>query len=193
MNTEVTAENVASFGADAVIIAVGSSPLMPPIPGIETTVPSVEAYRHPEKLGDRVVIAGGGQVGCEASLNLTHLGKEVTIVEMREDVAIDSNPMHRIGLMDQLAENGVTIRAGHKCRRFAPDGVECETPEGEILWLPADSVVMALGMRANSALAEELKAEAEKSAFVQLIGDCIRASKVQTAVEEGFLAAMRIV
>ena len=193
LNTEVTAENAAQFGADAVIIAVGSSPLCPPIPGIETTVPSVEAYRHPEKLGDRVVIAGGGQVGCEASLNLTHLGKSVTIVEMREDVAIDSNPMHRIGLMDMLHANGVDIRAGHKCKRFAPDGVECETPDGETVWLPADSVVMALGMRANNALAEELKAAAGKTAYVQLIGDCVKASKVQVAVEEGFLAAMRIV
>ena len=193
LNTAVTAETIGSYGADAVIIAVGSSPLCPPIPGIETTVPSVEAYRHPEKLGDTVVIAGGGQVGCEAALNLTHLGKKVTIVEMREDVAIDSNPMHRIGLMDMLAKNGVIIRAGHKCKRFAPDGVECENPDGETVWLPADAVVMALGMRANSAAAEELKAAAEETASVQLIGDCIRASKVQVAVEEGFLAAMRIV
>lgn len=193
LNTTVTAENVASFGAHEVIVAVGSSPLCPPIPGIETTVPSVEAYCHPERLGDTVVIAGGGQVGCEASLNLTHLGKKVTIVEMREDVAIDSNPMHRIGLMDMLRENGVEIRAGHKCKRFAPDGVECETPDGETIWLKADSVVMALGMRANNALAEELKAAAEKNARVQLIGDCVKASKVQVAVEEGFLAAMRIV
>jgi len=184
---------VVEFGADAVIIAVGSSPLCPPIPGIETTVPSVEAYRHPEKLGDRVVIAGGGQVGCEASLNLTHLGKTVTIVEMREDVAIDSNPMHRVGLMDMLHTNGVDIRVGHRCKRFAPEGVACETPEGEEVWLPADSVVMALGMRANNALAEELKTAAEQTAYVQLIGDCVKASKVQVAVEEGFLAAMRIV
>ena len=52
---------------------------------------------------------------------------------------------------------------------------------------------MALGMRANNAMAEELKAAAEKTARVQLIGDCVKASKVQVAVEEGFLAAMRIV
>ena len=194
MNTAVTAENIADFGADAIIIAVGSSPLCPPIPGIEGTVPSIEAYRHPEKLGDTVVIAGGGQVGCECSLNLTHLGKKVTIVEMREDVAIDSNPMHRIGLMDMLAENGVTIRASLKCKRFTAEGVECETLEGEEVFLPADSVVMALGMRSNSRLAEELKTAAEQVApSVQLIGDCIRASKVQVAVEEGFLAAMRII
>lgn len=193
LNTAVTPENVAEFGADAVIIAVGSSPLMPPIPGIETTVPAVEAYRHPEKLGNTVVIAGGGQVGCEASLNLTHLGKDVTIVEMREDVAIDSNPMHRIGLMDMLEKNGVHLRTSLKCKRFARDGVECETAEGEQIWLPADSVVMALGMRANAQQAEELKTAAEQGAYVQLIGDCVKASKVQVAVEEGFLAAMRIV
>ena len=193
LNTAVTPENIASFGADEVIIAVGSSPLTPPIPGIETTVPAVEAYRHPEKLGDRVVIAGGGQVGCEASLNLTHLGKDVTIVEMREDVAIDSNPMHRIALMDMLAHNGVHIRTGLKCTRFTPEGAECETADGEPLLLPADSVVMALGMRANAGQAEALKAAAERFARVQLIGDCIKASKVQVAVENGFFAAMRIV
>lgn len=193
LNTVVTAENVAQFGADEVIVAVGSSPLTPPIPGIETTVSAVEAYRHPERLGDTVVIAGGGQVGCEASLNLTHLGKDVTVVEMREDVAIDSNPMHRIALMEKLAENGVHLRPGLKCMRFAPDGVECETEAGEQVWLPANSVVMALGMRANSQQAEELKAAAQQSANVQLIGDCVKASKVQVAVEEGFLAAMRIV
>lgn len=193
LNTEVTPENIGEFDADAVLIAVGSSPLCPPIPGIETTVPAVEAYRHPEKLGNTVVIAGGGQVGCEAALNLTYLGKRVTIVEMREDVAIDSNPMHRIGLMDKLAENGVILRTGLKCKRFGAEGVECENPEGELVLLEADSVVMALGMRANSQLAQQLQAAAEPVAQVQLIGDCIRASKVQVAVEEGFLAAMRIV
>lgn len=193
LHTEVTAENVADFGAQEVIVAVGSSPLCPPIDGIGTTVPAVEAYRHPETLGDTVVIAGGGQVGCEASLNLTHLGKRVTIVEMRDDVAVDSNPMHRIALMDMLEKNGVQRRTGLRCRRFAPDGVECETESGEIVWLPADSVVMALGMRANDALAQELTAAAEKTARVQRVGDCVRVAKVQTAVEEGFLAAMRIV
>ncbi|MGM9612696.1 MAG: FAD-dependent oxidoreductase, partial [Butyricicoccus sp.] len=193
LNTEVTAENIRDFHADEIIIAVGSSPLTPPIEGIERTIPSVAAYRHPELLGDTVVIAGGGQVGCEASLNLSELGKKVSVIEMREDVAIDANPMHRIALTDKMKEDGVTLFCGHKCVRFTDLGVECEDPTGASVLIPADRIVMALGMRANSKLAEELKGAAGPAARVQLIGDCVRAATVQVAVEQGYLAAMRII
>ena len=192
LNTEITPENIGEYAVDDVIIAVGSVPLRPRIPGIETAVSAMEAYREPEKLGNTVVIAGGGQVGCELALTLTHLGKKVTIVEMRDDVAVDANPMHRIALMDMLSKNGVDILCGLECRRFSQDGVEARTKEGEPVFLPADSVVAALGMKANSASANELKAAIGQKARVQLIGDCVKASKIQVAVEDGYLAARRI-
>ena len=79
----VTAEQVKNMGADVVILATGSTPIMPRVPGINDpkVVGCMDAFAHPEKVGQRVVVIGGGLVGCEMALDYAQEGKEVTVVE----------------------------------------------------------------------------------------------------------------
>lgn len=192
MNTEITPENVMDYAPDVVIVSLGSTPVVPRIPGIETAVHALDAYRSPDAVGQTVVMAGGGLVGCETALNFAGLGRDVTIVEMQPEVAVDSYKMHRVALLREL-ESAVTVRTGLKCTGFSKEGISCEDADGKDVFLPADTVIFAMGMRANTANAEALEQALEGKAEVYRIGDCIRASKIQQCVEEGFLAAMKIV
>ncbi len=87
LNTELTAEQAAAENADVIITAIGAKPIVPPIPGIDNEkVVGLTALHQPEPaLGQKVVILGGGLVGSECAIYLDGLGKDVTIVEMKED------------------------------------------------------------------------------------------------------------
>jgi 2,4-dienoyl-CoA reductase-like NADH-dependent reductase (Old Yellow Enzyme family) len=84
LNTEATPALAAELEPDAIIAAVGAEPLIPHIPGIgrENVFKAEELYIDPEKAGKKVVILGGGLVGCELAVYLGDLGKNVTILEM---------------------------------------------------------------------------------------------------------------
>ena len=189
LNTEVTEEMMRNF--DSVVIAIGSSPLVPPIPGLNTALQALNAYRPDAPIGDRVVILGGGLVGCETAVHLSKQGKTVTIVEMRGELAPDAYRLHKHKLRQLIAADpNITALTGTKCCSVAPDGVTVETSGGQIV-LPADTVVAALGMRANSTVQLEEMAQSAGVPY-RTIGDCVRARKIWDAIEEGFLTAMEI-
>ena len=83
------------------MVAIGAESMRPPIPGLDSSIVTmaVDAELHPEKLGKRVVIIGGGLVGCELAISLAQEGRECTIVEMRDMVAMDVSSFYRGGLM----------------------------------------------------------------------------------------------
>lgn len=190
LNTDFSPEEAAAFGADHVILAVGSSPVTPPIPGIETAVQALAVYAQPEQIGQRVLMLGGGLVGCEAGLHLAKMGKTVTVVEMADQVAIDAYPMHRIALLDALSKS-VEVRIGLRCVRIVPGGAYVTDAAGSEQLIDADTVVYALGMRANEEERERFSA-ALVGRKVHVIGDCGAAGKVFDACRQAFLAAMSI-
>lgn len=190
MNRTATSADVAAFDADAVILAVGSSPVVPPIEGIEHAMQAMDVYDRLEEVGQKVLIVGGGLVGSETGLHLAARGKDVTIVEMVDEIAPESYPMHRVALLHEM-EKMVTCKTGLKVTKIVPDGVTVVDSENREAFLPADTVIYALGMKANREETEALKA-AVKGAAVHEIGDCVSARKVYDAVKEGYLAAMSI-
>lgn len=189
-NKEFSPEDVAHYHPDAIILAVGSSPITPPIKGIETAMKALDAYRNINKVGRKVVMVGGGLVGCETALNLAKEGREVTIVEMGDKVSPDSYPMHRIGLLHEM-ESLVTVLTGTKCTQISPNEVRAVDGNGKELILEADTVIYALGMSANVAKAQALE-KASKDIPVYKIGDCVKAGKVYDGIRQAFVAAMSI-
>ena len=79
LNTEATPEFIKEFGADCVIIATGSVPSCPPIPGIEHAHQAMAVYDGTIEAGKKVVMIGGGLVGCETGLFLQKTGHEVRV------------------------------------------------------------------------------------------------------------------
>jgi NADPH-dependent 2,4-dienoyl-CoA reductase/sulfur reductase-like enzyme len=190
LEKEFSPEDVAAFGADAVILAVGSSPIETPIPGIDNAMRALEMYFNIEKVGKKVIMVGGGLVGSEAGLHLAKNGHEVTIVEMLDKVAPDSYPMHRVAMvheMDQL----LSYKTDLKVTSIEKNGVKAVDKGGKEVFIEADTVVYALGMKANREETEALRAAAGNTPVYE-IGDCVRAAKVYEAIKEGYLAAMAI-
>jgi len=187
LNTEATPERLAHTRADAVVVATGSRPLVPHIKGIdgENVVEVIDWHLGRKQLhGDNVVMAGGGLSACDAALEIAQQGKQVTIVEMLPEVAVGLNLPSRIGLMKRLALAGVKILTQHKIVEFRPNGLLTETPDGQ-KFVPADTVVLAFGMRPVNELAAEVKARWDE---VYEVGDCVTPAKVGEAVRAGFSA-----
>ena len=125
LNTDVTPEYAEAVGADAAIVAVGSEPLVPPIPGLKggNVVVVNQYYLESEKVGDTVVVLGGGLAGCECAVHLAREGKTVHIVEMRGDVAIDANVRHRPALMREIEKQGIVVHTNCAGKQVTGEGV----------------------------------------------------------------------
>ncbi len=190
LNTEVTPELAEKENADALIIAVGSKPIVPPIPGLngDNVVVVNDYYLQKDKVTDKVVVFGGGLAGCECAIHLGMEGKEVHLVEMRDVLAPDANVRHRPLLLREI-DKYVTVHTGCKGLEVTKEGIVCETKDGEKILVPGTSVICALGQRSRSDVVEKLR---NCAPYVAVIGDAGRVSTITNAVYEGYHAALDI-
>ena len=192
LGIEADAAYIKETGADAVILATGSVTSVPPIPGIENTIAALDAIDHPEKLGEKIIIAGGGLVGCEIAYDDAMKGKNVTIVEALTDImaAGGATPLPNIMMIKaEFAARGIPVLTETRVSEIKPDGVIVTDKEGNTRALPADTVVNALGFKPVSKLAAEL----EKIGINTVsIGDALGAANILKAVADGYAAANSI-
>lgn len=190
LNTPVTPELAAAEAPDALIIAVGSAPLVPPIPGLDgdNVVLVNHYYKEKDKVADDVVVFGGGLAGCECAIHLGMEGKRVHLVEMRDTLAPDANVRHRPLLLKEI-EKYVTVHTGCKGLEVRPDGILCETKDGAQVLVPGTSVICALGQRSRTADVDALR---DAAPFVRVIGDAAKVSTITNAVYWGYHAALDI-
>lgn len=190
LNTEATADYVAKEQPDAVIVAVGSNPIVPPLPGIDSRKVIIvnDYYKRKAEVGDRVAVLGGGLAGCECAVHLQQEGKEVHLVEMRGTLAPDCNIRHRPILMQQI-EKGVNVHLNTSGCAVTDEGLLCRDAEGNESLIPCDTVICAAGQRPNRAAADALVLCAP---FVREAGDCVRAANITKATYEGYHAALDI-
>ena len=187
LNTEVTPELVAEINPDALFLALGSTPVVFPLPGIETAQHATTAYTNLDALGKTVAVMGGGLVGCETALFLAETGRDVTIIEMQNDVAPDANWMHRVGMLQSFAQQeNLHVRTGLRCMAVTEEGVETQDKDGKTVVIPAESKVYAFGQR--SVAADKLMAL--DVPVIRIIGDCHQVGKTNGAIFDGYHAAM---
>ena len=190
LNTTVTPELAEIEAPDALIIAVGSAPLVPPIPGLDgdNVVIVNNYYKEKDKVTDDVVVFGGGLAGCECAIHLGQEGKRVHLVEMRDALAPDANVRHRPLLLKEI-ERYATVHTGCKGLEVRSDGIVCETKNGERILVPGTSVICALGQRSRTAGVDALR---DCAPFVRVIGDAAKVSTITNAVYWGYHAALDI-
>ena len=190
LGIKATREMLVQGNYDVVIAAVGASPLILPIPGADTAVPACDIYGHEDALGKNVVVIGGGQVGCETALHLVEQGHDVTVLEMQEKILADASASYRSRLTRNMGyhENLKTVTGG-RCTGITTEGVTYRDQEGADQLLPADSVVMAAGMRPRQADATALYDPAYR---LYTVGDCDKAANVQKAIRAAFATAITI-
>lgn len=191
LNTTVTKGLLDEVQPDVILVAVGGHPAVPPIPGIETAMDALTAYDSMDKVGKKVVLVGGGLVGCEVGLFMADQGREVTVLEMRDMMAFETFGYYRNTLLETMDKRGIRQILGAKCLAFEEGGVRVEL-DGKEQFIPADTCVYSMGMKPNSDAVEAVKALAGEVP-VRTIGDCDHVAKMGDAVRAGYLAAMEIV
>ncbi len=192
LNTRVDRAYVEKEAPDALIVAAGSGPLIPPIPGLRESpimFPAGDYYLCKEELGDTVVVLGGGLVGCEIAVCLAREGKNVHIVEMRSELCPDANVRYRPLLMAEMAKYNVEIHTDCKCEKVDGNTVICSTPEGEQVAVQGDHILCGLGLVPNTAVVEELRGSAPQ---FFAIGNCVKPDTITHTVYQGYHAALDI-
>lgn len=187
LNKDADAAEIAGAGFDKVILATGSKAFIPPIPGVEKALASSEILLGKVNPGQKVVVIGGGLVGCETAAYAKENADQVHIVEVLEDILLTAdhsrnNDQH---LRDIVAEREIDIIAGARVTAIGDDSIIYEK-DGKKETLPCDQVVIASGYRSNDDLENAL---AELIDDLTVIGDAAAPRKILTAVHEGFHAA----
>ena len=180
------AEELRALAPDAVLLAVGARPKVPPIPGLaQYAVHALEVYEPNRTLGKRIVMVGGGLVGCETGLHLAKLGHQVTVIDPLARLAHEARGKYRNALIHEMEKCGVRGLPGTRCLEIRADGVLAEGGQGTQVLLPADTVVYALGM-------ESAPVPDTGDCPTVRIGDCAAPAKVAEAIKAGFQAAVEI-
>lgn len=187
LNTEVTADQLRKMGADVILLATGSVPVMPKVPGIDDgkVIGCMDAFANPDKIGKKVVIIGGGLVGCEMALDYAENGKEVTVAEALPEIlsAGIPSPIPNGQMIPDLFEHyHVNVLENHKLSAVK-DGKAVLESDGQEKVLEADSIVIAVGFRPALSMAQEL---AGCGAVVYEIGDGQEVSTILHAVWDGY-------
>jgi len=194
LNTEVTLELIKSEKPDAVLVATGASYIKPPIPGInsDNVVMANVVDNGTEKVGNKVIVCGGGLTGCETALQLAREGKEVTVLDMipAEDFAKGQFYITRSSLMAEIRDSGVKFAGNLKIKEFNNEGIIVEDKTGNIMTMKTDTAVIALGTKGDDTLYRQIAAEMPWDTYAA--GDCLSAKNIYNATFSAFNIAVEI-
>ncbi len=191
INEKVLPETIKKEAPDVVILATGSDPLIPKIPGVENATLAEDILSGKAKTGNSVVIIGGGLVGCELALNLAAEGKKVTVVEALPQVATGEPTLSRMGIINLLTKAKINILTNAPVIEVYKDGVDITDSLGRRTKLNADTVILSVGRRSriDKDLIESSKSIAKE---VYVIGDAKQPRRIIDAIKEGFWTAINI-
>jgi len=187
----VDEEIIGRLQPDVVIMATGSRPIIPNIPGLNRkeakTAEEILAGAH---FGKNIVIIGGGAVGCETAEFLADRGARVTVVEMLKGIARDMEPTGKRLLMRRLKEKGVILSTNTVLREVKPSGELLLQKESRQETLKGvDTLVLAVGYQPVTDIEGMLN---DKKVSYIKIGDCFQSRNIIDAIWEGFRGAYEL-
>jgi 2,4-dienoyl-CoA reductase-like NADH-dependent reductase (Old Yellow Enzyme family)/thioredoxin reductase len=189
LGEEATRDELQTLRPDVVIVATGSRPAIPDIPGLDQPVTAEEVLTEARETGNRVLVLGGGMVGVETAEFLAKRGKQIAVVEMLDEMAEDMDPVSRKLLFNRLASLPVELHRKTRLVRVE-NGRALVDQGGQQRDLgPFDSVVVATGNRPFDPLSEECL---RKGIAVKVVGDAKKPGKAYDAVRSGHVAGMAV-
>ncbi|MBM6990351.1 MAG: FAD-dependent oxidoreductase [Mobilibacterium timonense] len=184
-NTEVTPEYVMAEGPDVLIVAVGADPVIPHIPGVDrdNVILGVDAEAEIDKIGKKVAIIGGGLIGCETAINLGMQNRDVTIIEMRSELAPEANMFHKMAVQP-MVEKYTTAMTGVAAKEFNEKGVVVKNVEtGEEILVEADTIILSVGLRSRTEDVEKFEGLVDE---YYPIGNCVKPGQVTGAIHDAY-------
>jgi len=191
---EVSAEVIRKENPEVTILATGSLPIIPDIPGVEREKVSTatDLFRGKKKVQGKVLVLGGGLIGCETALWLAQQGKKVTIVEILSDLMIGGIPvqhMNRLMLLDLLKFHRVEIFTNTSLLEVTENGVRLLDGGSQKRNFPADTVVLAVGLKPDRELYQTLKGQTPN---LYAIGDSRKAQNIMNSIWDAYEVARMI-
>lgn len=190
LNKEATTELIKNANAEVVIMATGGMPITPEIPGNgrNQIITATDLLLGKKEAGKKVVVIGGGSIGCEVALWLAQRGKTVTILEALEDLMVDTFLANKKQMLQMLIKANVTIMTGVKGWEVTDRGIIVENLRAKEV-IETDTIAIAVGLKPETSLIDSLKGALSP---IHAIGDCIEPRKIQSAIWEAFRVALRI-
>ena len=188
LGKEATSALVKKIQPDVIIIAAGSDTISPPIPGIDKSivVDARNVIDGSAKVGDNIVVIGGGEVGMETAEMLSDAGKKVTIVEMLPRIG-EQMVMEAFNyISDKLEKHKVEILTSACVMEITGSSVIVSDKDGKTRTISADTVIIATGAKPNKKVADALSCLARE---VYLAGDCTVPGNIRSAIHQGNLIA----
>ena len=181
-----------SKGFDTAVVAVGAKPIQLRVPGIENprVIDAVGVLRDSSHVGQKVCVVGGGLVGTEVAIYLSEMGKQVTLIEMLDEIMADCAVTDKIAYSEKMAESSIEVLTSHRLERIDEHSVTVSDKSGGSHELAADTVITAVGFVPNHQLYDELKGQTELEVYE--IGDGGRPGKIFDAIHTAFKTAVRI-
>ncbi len=184
LNTEI--KDVATLGADEIIIATGSRANRIPVPGNEKAIQAVDFLLGKQEVGEKVTIIGGGLTGCEIAYELYLQGKKPTIVEMMDDLIVTPGIClaNTSFLRDFFEANKVPVHLETGVKEIRDGVVIAADKAGKTIEIPTDSVIMSVGYKSAPI--------AEKSKNIHYVGDCEKVGNLRTVIWGAWDVCMKI-
>jgi 2-enoate reductase len=191
LNTKVTRDFVRLHDYDAVIVATGSRPKVFPLGDDERVYTAADVLTGEKDPGEKVVIVGGGLVGCETALWMAQNGKKVTIVEALDKLLAVNGQLcsaNQEMLKALIPFNQIAVITSAKVTGYHNGILTILTDEGP-KELPCDSVVLAVGYKAENTLFGQLEQEVPE---LYLLGDARLVANIMYAIWDAFEVANHI-
>lgn len=193
LKTEVTGTQIEKEKPDVLILATGSTSLVPNIPGVDCSnvVLAEDVLTGAKTVSGHALIVGGGMVGCETAEFLIEKVKgvtKVTVIEMLSRMADNVSPTYRPFFLARLKKLGVTMATNTIVREITKEGAAVEQ-NGVKGFIGGDAVVLAVGFRPNCTVEEKSRTTVPE---VYTIGDCATPRMIKEAIEEGFHTGRKI-
>ena len=183
LNTDATMDTVRDLDPDVVVVATGSTPLFPTVPGMRSNMvvsaPDVLATRHLAR--KKTVVVGGGATGCEVALYLAESGSPVTLIEALPRIGMQLESMTRKVLLKTMREKNVQIHTGCSLKVIEENGIVMNK-NGKESSIEAERVVIAIGCRSDDTFYNAIK---DLKYEVYRIGDCLEPRNAKAAIYEG--------
>lgn len=187
LGEEVTLEKIKSMDHDEIVVATGAEAKIPPIEGVgqDNVITGVEALSGSKNVGEKVIVIGGGQVGCEIAIWLKDKGKDVKVVEFAPKLMSGMGKpfeANSLQLEDTLSYKNIEVLLNTGCKKIEENKVTVAGPQGEMI-LEADTIILSIGFNPDTQFFHEIDLEFPKK--VWCLGDAKQPSNIMYAIKDG--------
>ncbi|MBC8390617.1 MAG: FAD-dependent oxidoreductase [Actinobacteria bacterium] len=186
-NKEVTPDFINRNQPDVLIVAVGAEPIIPNVAGADNenvifatyALDNADSYKS-----KRIVVIGGGDVGCETALLLRRNGNEVAVIEMLDELMKEEEIKHNTVILEKmLIDEGVEIYTNSNATEITSSNVKIKNSKDNIVEIPTDIIVVSVGFQSQPENVKVLLASCKNS---YALGDCIEPGRLKQAISDGY-------